>query len=83
MKITPVLLSLLIPILSGFAGAESDVSWTNPLIPQRADPHVMLHLDGYYYFTATVPEYDRLELRRSKTIEGLSAAETKVVWKKT
>jgi GH43 family beta-xylosidase len=26
-----------------------------PLIEQRADPHISRHHDGYYYFTASVP----------------------------
>lgn len=54
--------------------------YTNPLILQRADPWIYLHSDGYYYFIATVPEYNRLELRRSRTIEGLKNAEPKVIW---
>ncbi|MCZ8518580.1 MULTISPECIES: glycoside hydrolase family 43 protein [Paenibacillus] len=54
----------------------------NPLIEQRADPWIYKHTDGYYYFTASVPEYDRLEIRRSETIEGLSSAEPVVVWRK-
>jgi GH43 family beta-xylosidase len=54
----------------------------NPLILQRADPHVFRHADGYYYFMGTVPEYDRLELRRARTIEDLATAEPKVIWRK-
>lgn len=54
----------------------------NPFIEQRADPFMMKHTDGYYYFTASVPEYDGIELRRSKTIDGLRQAETKKVWLK-
>lgn len=64
------------------APSELEASYTNPLILQRADPWVYRHTDGYYYFTATVPEYDRLEIRRAKTIEGLKEAEPKVVWRK-
>lgn len=41
-----------------------------PIILQRADPWIYKHTDGYYYFTASVPEYDRIEIRRSKTIMG-------------
>ena len=37
----------------------------NPLVMQRADPHVTLQADGYYYLTATAPEYDRIEVRRA------------------
>lgn len=56
--------------------------YANPLVRQRADPHVTFHSDGYYYFTATVPEYDRLELRRSRTLGGLAAAESQTIWRK-
>jgi GH43 family beta-xylosidase len=54
----------------------------NPLIEQRADPWVYLHTDGYYYFTASVPEYDRIEVRRAETIQGLASAEPVIVWRK-
>ncbi|ELA9728060.1 family 43 glycosylhydrolase, partial [Vibrio parahaemolyticus] len=45
--------------------------FVNPIIEQRADPHIYKHTDGYYYFTASVPEYDRIEIRRAKTIAEL------------
>ena len=53
-----------------------------PLILQRADPFILRHSDGYYYFTASVPEYDRIELRRSRTISGLPEATPVAVWHK-
>jgi GH43 family beta-xylosidase len=53
-----------------------------PVILQRADPWVYKHTDGFYYFTASVPEYDRIEIRRSEKIEGLAAAEPVTVWRK-
>jgi GH43 family beta-xylosidase len=53
-----------------------------PLIEQRADPHIYRHTDGYYYFTASVPEYDRIELRRATTLGGLACAPTVNVWHK-
>jgi GH43 family beta-xylosidase len=56
------------------------ITWTNPIVPKRADPHVWFHTDGYYYLAATVPEYNRLELRRATTIGGLATAPAKVVW---
>ncbi len=56
--------------------------FTNPIIEQRADPWVYRHNDGYYYFTASVPEYDRIELRRARTIQELGAAEAVVIWRK-
>ncbi|HOX33195.1 MAG TPA: family 43 glycosylhydrolase [Spirochaetales bacterium] len=53
----------------------------NPLVPRRADPYILLHTDGYYYFCASVPEYDRIEIRRAREIEGLRRAEPLVVWR--
>jgi len=53
-----------------------------PLIRQRADPFIRKHEDGFYYFTASVPEYDRIEVRRASTIAGLSTAEGVTVWRK-
>ncbi len=32
----------------------------NPLIEQRADPFITQRIRGWYYFTGSVPEYDRL-----------------------
>ena len=54
----------------------------SPLIEQRADPYIYKHTDGYYYFTASVPAYDGIELRRAKTIQALATAETVMVWRK-
>lgn len=54
--------------------------YVNPLIEQRADPHITRHTDGRYYFTGTVPEYDRIVLRRAETIQGLAAADEAVIW---
>lgn len=53
-----------------------------PLIEQRADPYIYKHTDGYYYFTASVPLYDRIELRRATTIAGLATAPTVNAWHK-
>ena len=54
----------------------------NPLVRNRADPHIHRHTDGHYYFTATAPEYDRIVLRRSRTLSGLTEAGESVIWKK-
>ena len=53
-----------------------------PFIEQRADPYVVRHTDGNYYFTASVPAYDRIVLRKSATLEGLRDAEEVTVWTK-
>lgn len=62
--------------------AVDPLPWTNPLVLQRADPHITRHTDGFYYLTASVPEYDRIELRRARTLGGLADSEPKVIWRK-
>ncbi|MDX8036646.1 family 43 glycosylhydrolase [Lentzea sp. BCCO 10_0856] len=64
------------------AAASPAVRYTNPIAERRADPHIFKHADGFYYFTATVPEYDRIVLRRATTIQGLSSAPETVIWRK-
>jgi GH43 family beta-xylosidase len=56
-----------------------DASWSNPVVRQRADPHLVYH-EGEYFMTATVPEYDRIELRRSPTLDGLRDVRPVVIW---
>ena len=48
-------------------------------IEQRADPYI-LKKDGWYYFTASVPEFDRVVLRKARTLKELPDAVEKVVW---
>jgi GH43 family beta-xylosidase len=64
------------------AGASPAVQYTNPIAQKRADPHIVKHTDGFYYFTATVPEYDRIVLRRATTIQGLATAPESVIWRR-
>lgn len=54
----------------------------SPFIPQRADPYVYRHTDGSYYFTASVPAYDRIVLRHADSLAGLANAPEKTVWMK-
>lgn len=63
------------------------MTYNNPFIIERADPFITKGSDGYYYFTASYPAYgdaehgyDRIILRRSKTVEGLAVAEEKTIW---
>ncbi|MBQ5947975.1 family 43 glycosylhydrolase [Massilia sp. ST3] len=67
---------------SMLSAAAAATDFANPLVLQRADPHVTLHADGFYYYTATVPEYDRIELRRVRSLNELGKAEAKVVWRR-
>lgn len=57
-------------------------SFNEPFISQRADPYIYRHTDGACYFTASVPEYDRIVLRRSDSIFGLKNASEVTIWKK-
>ena len=58
--------------------------YNQPFIEQRADPFITAADDGKggqcYYFTASVPAYDRIVLRKSSTLEGLSEAEEVTIW---
>ncbi len=65
-------------MMDGINGKRSE--YNTPWIIQRADPYVYYHTDGSYYFTATVPEYDRIILRHAKSLAGLALAEEKTIW---
>ena len=60
----------------------TELKYNAPWILQRADPYVYRHSDGIYYFTASVPAYDRIILRRSATLAGLADAEEVAIWLK-
>ncbi|MBR2796502.1 MAG: family 43 glycosylhydrolase [Clostridia bacterium] len=55
-------------------------AWNTPFIARRADPYV-LNQGGKWYFTASVPEYDRIALRAADSLEGLRDAAETVVWR--
>lgn len=72
-------------------GTLNQPKYSDILVGQRADPWTFLGDDGYYYFTGSYPVcgheeeqqkvgYDRIVLRRSKTLEGLKDAEETVIW---
>ncbi len=54
--------------------------YNTPFIEQRADPYITRADDGKYYFTASVPAYDRIILRCSESLKGLQDAEEKTIW---
>lgn len=51
-------------------------------IEKRADPYVYRHSDGSYYFTASLPEYEGIALRKADTLAELAEAEETVIWRK-
>ena len=79
-----LILLLLLALVGCTNGAttKGQTDFSNPIVEQRADPWVYLHTDGYYYFTGSVPEYDRIELRRAKNLNELGKASTADVWQK-
>ncbi|SHM55630.1 family 43 glycosylhydrolase [Gracilibacillus kekensis] len=62
-----------------FYYAEEPVQlFENPIVGDGADPWIVSHTDGYYYYTNTTG--NNITLWKSKTITGLQDAESKVVW---
>ena len=59
---------------------DKNLEFNKTWIPQRADPYVYRHTDGKYYFTASVPAYDRIVLRRADHLADLPEAEEHTVW---
>lgn len=72
-----------VPALATARSVEHEsIELQNPLILQRADAQILRHSDGSYLFAATVPEYDRIELRRADTLPGLREAPGVIVWRR-
>jgi len=61
---------------------EKNIIFNKPWILQRADPYVMRGEDGYFYFTASIPSYDRIALRRAKSLYELDKADEVTIWEK-
>ena len=54
----------------------------NTFVYQRADPYIYRHTNGIYYFTASVPAFDKIILRKSDTLKGLADAKEITIWEK-
>lgn len=61
---------------------NKELKYNTVWIAQRADPYVLKDAEGSYYFTASVPAYDSIVLRKSDTLAGLAEAEETVIWRK-
>lgn len=53
-------------------------TFRNPLVENAADPWVLKHSDGYYYFMFT--QTGRLELTKSPTLTGIGSGLKKIIW---
>ena len=58
------------------------LKYNEPWILQRADPYVYRHTDGSYYFTASVPAYDGIFIRKACSLADLPDAPETEVWNK-
>jgi GH43 family beta-xylosidase len=61
---------------------RSGLTTRNPLVEQRADPFITRPVDGMYYLTGSVPEYDRLVVRGASTLDGLAFARERTIWRR-
>jgi GH43 family beta-xylosidase len=66
----------------GVNAQEQGLKFNNPLVRQRADPWIYRTDNGIYYYIATAPEYDRIEIRKSNTLNGIAEAKPVEVWRK-
>ena len=82
MNILKTIKVIIIPIVFLTLGFAQDQDFDNPLAEQRADPWVYKTNEGVYYLIATVPEYDRIVMRKANSINGLKDAEEKTLWHK-
>lgn len=56
-------------------------SYNSPLVMQQADPFVLKH-NGKYYFTATFPNYDKIELKCVDKLNDVESATARCIWVK-
>ncbi|MGY5354100.1 glycoside hydrolase family 43 protein [Wenyingzhuangia sp. IMCC45467] len=82
MKFLKMFWLLSVVLLISNHGYSQDQQFNNPIAEQRADPWVFKTDDGSYYLIATVPDYDKIVIRKAATINGLKDAEEKTVWTK-
>jgi Predicted beta-xylosidase len=61
---------------------NTQLKYNEPWILQRADPFICKQSNGKYYFTASMPAYDRIILRCADTLAGIADAEEVTIWKK-
>ncbi|WCT54743.1 family 43 glycosylhydrolase [Paenibacillus kyungheensis] len=75
-----VFVLLLLTVLPVQAQAAS-TTFINPVAPySSADPFVMKHTDGYYYFVHTSQNWDKIDITRSSSLSGIGNGERKTVF---
>ena len=76
------MLAVVVIVVLPHQGFSQSLTFNIPIAVQRADPWVHKADDGIYYLVATVPEYDRIVIRKANSINGLKDAKEKAVWHK-
>lgn len=84
---TTLILAVISVFFSSCSSTKKDVAedkpvFNNPIALQRADPWIYKDTDGTYYFIATAPEYDRIEIRKAKSINEITKAPIDTIWQK-
>jgi GH43 family beta-xylosidase len=64
------------------SSSPAQLTTRNPLVEQRADPFITRPVNGMYYMTGSVPEYDRIVIRGARTIDGLATARERTIWRR-
>ncbi|MBD2872943.1 family 43 glycosylhydrolase [Paenibacillus arenilitoris] len=80
-KLTALVLLIMLTLTSiGAYGssAASTLNYSNPINTAGADPYIMLHSDGYYYFTRTLG--NRLDIWKSRSLIAIDLGERKTIW---
>lgn len=70
-------ISCILLLMLAATGLVKAQAFSNPLLPSGADPY-SFYKDGYYYYTNSLG--NRIDLWKSKTIEGLKGAVRKTIW---
>lgn len=81
LKLTALVLMLMLTLTSFGAddsSAASTSTYSNPINTAGADPYVMLHTDGYYYFTRTLG--NRLDIWKSRSLTAIDLGQRTTVW---
>jgi GH43 family beta-xylosidase len=75
-------MAITISIVFTYHNFSQTLQYNNPIAEKRADPWVFKTDEGIYYLIATVPEYDRIVIRKANSINGLKDAKEKELWHK-
>ncbi len=82
MRLIRIFTLMMITVMYSNQSYSQSTEFNNPIAEQRADPWVYKTDAGDYFLIATVPEYDRIVLRKANSINGLKEAKEKEIWHK-